>query len=148
MAVLEVHGACTRPEGVISDGKLEVVVLFTTVEATQFALRSAGKLAEGLSAKIRLLVPSIVPYPLALTQPPVSQKVLGDGLLDIVQQADVPCTIDIRLCRDRCDAIEQALPTRSLVVIGRNPRPRWWQRAERKLAERLIRDGHQIAYAD
>jgi len=146
MAVSEVHGVTRRPEGELGDGKLEIVVLYTTAKATQFALRSAGKLADGLSARIRLLVPSIVPYPLALTHPPISEKALAQSLRDIAQRAEVPCTIDLRFCRDRCDAIEQAIATRSLVVIG--TRPHWWQRSERKLAERLLSDGHQIAYAE
>jgi hypothetical protein len=144
-AVLEVRGTRIWPQSVLNDGTLEVVVLFTTAPATQIALRSAAKLADGLSAKIRLLVPSVVPYPLPLNQPPVSPQVFQRRLRDLAQQASVPCAIDIRLCRDQWDAVVQALTARSLVVIGR--RPRWWQRSERKLAERLLRDGHQIAYA-
>jgi len=144
--VFEVRGARVWPRGVLNDGKLEVVVLFTTAPATQFALRSAAKLADGLSAKIRLLVPCVVPYALPLNQPPVSPRVFERKLRDLAQQAEVACLIDIRFCRDQWDAIEQALPARSLVVIGRSPR--WWQRSERKLSHKLLRDGHQIAYAE
>jgi hypothetical protein len=144
--VLKVRGARIWPYSTLDDGKLEVVVLFTTLPATQSALRSAAKLADGLSAKIRLLVPSVVPYPLPLNQPPVSPQVLGRKLRDLAQQAEVPCTIDIRLCRDRWDAVGQALSARSLVVIGQ--KPHWWQRSERKLVDRLLRDGHQLVYAE
>ncbi len=144
-SVFEVRAARIWPESVLDGGKLEVVVLFTTMPATQSALRSAAKLAEGLSAKTRLLVPIVVPYPLAINQPPVSPRALGGRLRPIAQQAEIPCSIDIRLCRDRWDAVEQALPARSLVLVGQ--KPSWWKRSERKLVDRLLRDGHQIVYA-
>jgi len=145
-AIFEVRRARIWPEGDLNDGKLEVVVLFTTAPVTQLALRSAARLADGLSANIRLLVPSVGPYPLALNQPPISSQILSCGLRNIAQQAEVPCTIDIRLCRDRRDTVEQALSAGSLVVIGQ--KPGWWQRSERTLVDRLLRQGHQLAYAE
>jgi hypothetical protein len=126
--------------------KLEVVVLFTTPPATLFALRSAANLADRLSARIRLVVPHVVPYPLPLDEPAVHPRVLSSRLCAMAHQAGVECAIDIRLCRERWDAVEQALPARALVVIGR--RPPWWRFQEWKLGRRLLQDGHQVAYAE
>src|ERR1019366_5496440 len=53
------------------DNKLNIAVLFTSVESTLAALKEAATLANQLSARIRLIVPQIVPYPLSLETPPV-----------------------------------------------------------------------------
>jgi hypothetical protein len=54
-----------------ADQKLNIAVVFTSVEATPAALKEAGALATSLGARITLLVPQIVPYPLPLESPPV-----------------------------------------------------------------------------
>ena len=48
---------------------LEVVVLFTTMAETRSALEAASALAHGLSARVRLLVAQVVPFPLPLSEP-------------------------------------------------------------------------------
>ena len=65
------------PETGRNDSRLEISVVFTSVESTLAALRHAGVLAHRLAGRITLLVPQIVPYPLPLTSPPV----LIDSLL-------------------------------------------------------------------
>src|SRR5438552_15908418 len=52
--------------------RLNINVVFTSVNATLAALKAAGTLANHLAAHITLVVLQIVPYPLALTDPPVS----------------------------------------------------------------------------
>ena len=52
-------------------GRLNIAVVFTSVESTLAALREAGTLAQSLGAQITLLVPQVVPYPLPLESPPV-----------------------------------------------------------------------------
>src|SRR5258708_7258909 len=60
------------------------------------------------------------------------------------------CRVDphvrICLCRDSEQLLAEALPPRSLIVIG--GRKRWWRTAEQALASRLRRRGHEIIYAD
>src|SRR4051812_46801530 len=51
--------------------RLNIAVIFTSVESTLAALRQAGRLAASLGARITLLVPQVVPYPLPLESPPV-----------------------------------------------------------------------------
>ena len=54
-----------------ADRKLNISVVFTSIESTLAALKEAGTLAYSLGARITLLVPQVVPYPLALETPPV-----------------------------------------------------------------------------
>src|ERR1700756_2853402 len=58
----------TREE---TDQQLNIAVIFTSVEATLTALKEAGNLANSLGARIKLVVPQVVPYPLPLETPPV-----------------------------------------------------------------------------
>src|SRR6185436_14933385 len=51
--------------------RLNVSVVFTSVETTLGALKAAGALASRLSGRITLVVPQIVPFPLPLSSPPV-----------------------------------------------------------------------------
>lgn len=90
-ADFEVRAAHAGPESFRGERKLEVVVLFTTVPATLFALRSAAKLADGLSARIRLVVPHVVPYPLAIDEPAIHPCVLSRRLCAMAHQAGVEC---------------------------------------------------------
>jgi len=136
----------TPPVSGRSDRTLEVVVLFTTPAATLLALQSAAKLSDGLSAQIRLVVPWVVPYPLALEEPPVKPSVISRKLCEMAHQAGVDCSIEISLCRDRWQAIKQAIPEHSLVMIG--AKPRWWEFGKQKLNQQLREEGHQIAYAE
>src|SRR5260370_449279 len=54
-----------------SEHRLEVAVVFTSAAPTIAALRKAGALADRLNARITLVVPQIVPYPLPLESSPV-----------------------------------------------------------------------------
>src|SRR3981189_1190106 len=64
-------GHPTQPTGVEADQKLNISVVFTSVESTLAALKEAGNLANSLGARIKLIVPQVVPYPLPLETPPV-----------------------------------------------------------------------------
>ena len=60
------------PERPATEGSLlNITVIFTTVDATIAALKRASILAESLGARITLVSPQIVPYPLPLASPPV-----------------------------------------------------------------------------
>ncbi len=128
------------------ESNLEVAVVFTSVSATLAALNRAAVLAQSLSARIALLVPQVVPYPLPLESPPV--------LLDFSQRrfqviaAEVPVQTGVRiyLCRDRLEALKTALAPRSLVVLGGSRR--WWLGAEQRLARQLRRAGHEVVFTE
>ncbi len=134
------------PAGNAGGGKLDVVVLFTTVAATLGALRSAARLAHGLNTRIRLLVPHVVAYPLSIDAPAVPQAWLARRFRTLAEQASVETAVEICLCRDRRDAVRSTLRPGSLVVIG--GRRRWWPTREQRMATQLQNEGFSVVLTE
>ena len=124
------------------DAPLEVIVLHTTTKATLQALRTAARLAEGLAARIRLLVLEIVPYPLPLDEPQVPLEFTHRRFRTVAADTSIDTQVDIRLGRDKAQMLESALKPHSLVVLA--AKGGWWPTAETRLAKRLERMGHQV----
>ncbi len=124
------------------DKKLDITVLFTSVELTVAALRRAGELASRLNGRVTLVVPQLVPYPLPLASPPVLVEFNERRFRVIAAESPVETSVQIYLCRDQYETIQSVLAPRSLVVLG--VRPRWWPTAEQRLAARLRRAGHEV----
>jgi len=121
---------------------LEVVVLFTTMAETASALEAASTLAHGLSARVRLLAPQVVPYPLQLNEPAVRPSHVASRLLALAHDAGVDASIEIRLCRETSDALRQSLPAHSIVVLG--TRGHWWKPGSGRLGQLLRKQGHHV----
>jgi hypothetical protein len=122
-----------------------VTVLFTDVCHTLDALRLAATLGSGLNAKIRILVPVVVPWPLELDRAQVDSAHLERRLTTFADGAAVPTRISIVYCRDREQAIARYLDPHSIVVIG-------WSRRRLfdgtgRLARRLRALGHHVVPA-
>src|SRR5450432_1000379 len=64
-------GQPSRPPVEETGQRLNIAVVFTSVESTLAALKEAGNLANSLGARITLMVPQVVPFPLPLETPPV-----------------------------------------------------------------------------
>jgi hypothetical protein len=147
--IYRVHA--TAPPAVDSSSEgatLEVVVMFTGVKETLAALRSAASLAQGLSARIRLVVPQPVPFPAELDQPPVGREFTERRFLTLAEQSGVDTHVDIRICRDWQAGAMHNLKPGVTVVIGVRW-PRWWpRRRERKLAQALRARGHHVLLVD
>lgn len=120
----------------------EIVVLFTTLRQTLAALQTAGRLAHGLAARLRLLVPQVVPYPLPLDRPPVASLDLVRDLRPLLDELGLESRIEIRCCRDRWHTIREALPHPSVLVMAGGRR--WWPDRQFRLAARLRAAGHQV----
>jgi hypothetical protein len=129
-----------------TESRLNVVVVFTSTEATLAALRMAGALANRLRGRITLLVPQVVPYPLPLTSPPVLLDWNEERLRVIAGESRVKTTVLIYLCRNRLETLSAGLSSRSLVVIG--GRKRWWPTAEKRLVRELRRAGHEVVFTE
>jgi len=124
------------------EAPLEVIVLHTTTSATLRALRTAARLAEGLAARIRLLVLEIVPYPLPVAAPPVPLEFTHRRFRTVALETKIDTDVDIRLGRDKAQMLESALKPHSLVVMA--AKTGWWPNAEKRLARRLENLGHQV----
>lgn len=126
--------------------RLEVTVVFTSATPTIAALNKAGALADKLSARINMVVPQIVPYPLPLESPPVLLDFSERWFLEIARESPVETNVQIYLCRDRRETLKFVLAPRSLVVIG--GRRRWWPTRDKKLARLLRRAGHEVIFTE
>jgi hypothetical protein len=123
---------------------LAVTVVFTTVPATLIALRRGGELARELGARICILVPQVVPYPLPLDRPQVDPAFKVRQFRTLPADGAIETRIDVRLCRERYHAIAEALAPQSVVLIG-GPH-HWWRTPEKRLAKKLSSAGHNVIF--
>ena len=129
-----------------SKHRLEVAVVFTSATPTIAALKKAGALADKLGARINMVVPQIVPYPLPLESPPVLLDFSERRFREIAMESPVETNVRIYLCRDRLETLKSVLAPGSLVVIG--GRKRWWPTREKRLAQQLRRAGHEVIFTE
>ena len=122
---------------------LSLTVLFTTVPGTLNALRKAAQLAYELQAGIRILVPHVVPYPLALNEPRVNPEFRLRHFRALCEQERIDTRLDVRLCRDARECIHAVLFPHSLVVIGGRQR-QWPLSYEKRLVRSLTKAGHEV----
>jgi len=144
LAPLPAHPEYTREHD--SERQLDVSVVFTSLRGTLSALRKAGVLAQELGARITLVVPQIVPYPLPLANPPILLELNEKRFCTIARDSHVQTTVRIYLCRDRWDTLVKVLRPRSVVVIG--GRKRWWPTAEMRLARKLSAAGYDVVFVE
>jgi hypothetical protein len=140
------RGRSDGAEPVEAESRLNIDVVFTSVDATLAALRKAGDLANRLAARITLLVPQVVPYPLSLEGPPVLLDWNKRRFHVIARERAVETRVRLYLCRDRVRTLCAVLKPHSLVVLG--GRKRWWPTWETRLARTLRRAGHEVIFAE
>jgi hypothetical protein len=128
-----------------AEPRLNIDVVFTSIEATLGALQKAADLANRLAARITLVVPQVVPYPLPLGSPPVLLDWNERRFRVIAEESPVETTVQIYLCRDRLQTLSAVLKAHSVVVVG--GRRRWWPTWETRLARTLRRAGHEVIFA-
>ena len=123
------------------DRRLQIAVLFTSVESTIAALHRAVALLKGLDGRILLIEVQAVPYPLPLNRPPVSLDFTKQRLLEIAAESDVDVAVHLYLCRFRWETIARILKPGAVIVIG--CQKKWWPSWEKKIARKLQRVGYQ-----
>jgi hypothetical protein len=129
-----------------SDSSLQVSVLFTTTQATLTALKRAGQLAAKLGARITVITPQIVPFPLDLPKPTIDPAFTARKAQAIVAGFPGEAEIKVCLCRQAIDAAVSVLKPHSLVLVG--GRRRLWPTAETRLARDIRSHGHQVLFID
>lgn len=129
-----------------NEAKLNVTVLFTSVDGTMAALRSAGTLANKLGGRITIMVPEIVPYHLPLNKPPVVHDWNEKRFRVMAAESPVETSVRFYLCRDRDEMLARELKPHSLVVVG--GKKHWWPTRESRLASRLRSLGHEVIMAE
>lgn len=123
--------------------KLDLYVIYTGGRSSLSALRDAAGLASRLNARIRIVLPVLVRFPLGLDEPPAREGFHRRILRSIAAEARIETVAEIAYCREYAD-LNRALPPHSIVVIGGCWR--WWRLwgAHRALADALIAGGHHI----
>jgi hypothetical protein len=101
-----------------SEPRSNITVVFTSVESSVAALKKAGSLADSLGARITLVVPQLVPYPLPLDNPPVQSEWNENRLEALASACPVETSVVIYLCRDRLRMLKSVLQSGSIVVVG------------------------------
>jgi len=117
-------------------------VVFTDARSTLRALKTAGSLAKGLGAHIRLLVPHCIAFPIPLEECLVGTAFLERRFRTVVAGVKVDTRVDVRLCRTRWQMLQRVLAPGSVVVLG--GRRCWWPTAEGGLARKLRAAGHHV----
>jgi hypothetical protein len=109
-------------------------------------LQEAGTLANSLGARIQLVVPQVVPYPLPLDSPPVLVEFNENRFRVMASKSPVETSVHIYLCRDRFETLVSVLQPGSIVVLG--GRERWWPTKEKRLARKLRRAGFEVFFKE
>src|SRR5271166_6207193 len=123
--------------------RLNIAVVFTSVKSTLVALKEAGNLANSLGARIQLIVPQVVPYPLPLETPPVLVQFNENRFRIIAEESAVETSVQIYLCRDSLETLISVLTPGSVVVLaGRKGRWPWWPTQEERWTRRLRLAGY------
>lgn len=135
-----------RPAADEAEPRLNIAVVFTSIESTVMALRKTGILASRLGARVTCVVPQVVPYPLPLESPPVLLDFNERRFRAIARESPVETTVHIYLCREPFETLKAVLAPRSLVVLG-GPK-RWWPTAEKRLAHKLRHEGHEVVFTE
>jgi hypothetical protein len=146
-ATVEQRPACAPPAAAEHPGALTVYVVATSDTGTRAAVRAAKTLGAGLSIEIVLIVPHVVPYPLALdpAAPTAAHAVSRSRML--AESIDAPVSINICVCRPGPLNAAGALPPGATVVVG-GRRRRWWPTPAERLAHGLTQLGHRVVFAD
>ena len=139
-------GIPALPKSDETNRRLEIVVVYTSVQATLTALTRAAALAKGLNARVRLLMLNVIPYPLPLESPPVRCDFSERRLVEIASASPIETTLHLCMCRQRLEPLIALLRPRSLLVIGGHKS--WWPTKEEKLARELRRAGHEVILAE
>jgi len=125
---------------------LALTVAFTSERATAAALRYAAQLAGGLSARLQVIIPQVVPYGRDLNDPDVRPEVTAKRAIEAIRASGVDADVNVVLCRDRAEGLHSALGPEGLVLIGGGGH--WWSFSERKLTRQLADLGHKVLFVE
>ena len=116
-------------------GEFEIVVIFTRITTTLCAMKAAGRLAAGLGARIRIIVPQCQSWP--------DQRCAAERhFRTIVGGRKIDTQLEVRPCTDRWQMLQQALAPSSIIVLGTACHR--WPTFESRLARKLREAGHDV----
>jgi len=125
---------------------LQIVVPHRTPELTRAALKQAGRLAEDLNARVRLIDVHVVPYGVPLDEPTVNPRHLTRRLRHLAQESDMGVSAEVVYARDWEQGLRRVLAPGSLILMA--IKRSWWRTSEKRLAARLRKNGHQVIWVE
>ena len=125
---------------------LEVAIPFRSPELTTAALERAASLGHELSVNLRLIDVHVVPYALPLDEPSVCRDHLENNLRRVAEQSAIRVQPELVFARDWEDGFRRTLRPRSVVLIP--IQKSWWRSHDKRMAERLRKQGHQVIWVE
>jgi hypothetical protein len=122
-------------------GDFEVVVIFTRIRTTLCAMKTAGRLAAGLEARIRVIVPQVLGR-MARECRPDQHSAAERRFRTIVGGRKIETQLEVHPCSNRWQMLQEALAPGSIVVLGSACRR--WPTCESRLARKLRAAGHDV----
>jgi hypothetical protein len=129
----------------ISLPPLSVYVLATSTQGTRAALQAAGTYAQGLDARLVMLVPHVVPYAQALEHPADPVAFTASRFRALAEQLGIDVTIRVCFCRSHSAALAPLIPPHAAVLVGGRTR-RWWPTREQRVANALTSAGRSVLF--
>jgi hypothetical protein len=121
-------------------------IIATTYDGTRAAIETAALLARASDTRFTLLVPKIVPYPLAVDQPPDPADAAIDDYRRMIDELGGRGYVRICLCRDLTEVVERLTAPGMTLVVG-GPSGRWRMSPEERFANRVGRLGRRVLFA-
>jgi hypothetical protein len=143
--VLTIEGDVMHTETMTAATQPTVYVVATTFTGTRPALEAAIPLAKGSRARLVVLVPQVVPYPLPVDVPTEATAFTEGRYRDLVHEMNGEAEIKVCLCRTPRDVV-QTIPPASTVVLG-GPTGAVLPSREERLTRRLTHIGHRVIFA-
>ena len=125
---------------------LDLNVVFTTFTAAAVAVRAATILTGDIHARLRLLVPEVVPYRLPLMLPPGIMALRRGQCAELESATRLEFCAHLFVCRNCFDLLNWVLAPKSLVLVA--VRRHRWLSSEAVLARRLRRSGRDVLLVD
>ena len=122
-------------------GDFEVVVIFTGIRTTLCAMKTAGRLAAGLGARIRVIVPQVL-QKMAWQSWADRNVAVERHFRTIVGGRKIETQLEVHPCSNRWQMLQQTIAPGSIVVLGSACRR--WPTFESRLARKLREAGHDV----
>ena len=119
---------------------LPVYVVATTDEGTLAALNAARSFSSGFPSSITLVVPHVVPYPLAIDHPLVPISFSIARFAKLTAALDTELTLRVCVCRPGDLRLDSIMPS--------DTRGRLRPTREQRLVERLSARGRRALFVD
>jgi len=123
-----------------------VHVLFTSIDETLAAVRTAGDFAKALGVPVTVVHFRPVPYPLPVDAPCGVSPVETDAFIARLRAEGADIRVRVYMCRDEQQAIPFAFSRHSLIVIA--GRRGWWPGRSEQRRRMLEAAGHFVMFVD